>query len=147
MPLDTAGLSAREMALVKKLVEACHYLETVYWRQSDPDGLKLHQALNSSKDRADWDLRRLIFINGSRFDLLDENRPFVGKEPIPPGRGFYPKGLTRAQIESFVKRRPEKKAEIYSPYTVVKRAGRWPAGRALSRRVQNLAGTHGQSSA
>ncbi len=121
MPLDTAGLTAREMALVKKLVEACHYLETVYWRQSDPDGLKLHQALNSSKDRADWDLRRLIFINGSRFDLLDENRPFVGKEPIPPGRGFYPKGLTRAQIESFVKRRPEKKAEIYNSYTVVKR--------------------------
>jgi hypothetical protein len=123
MPLDTAGLTAREMALVKKLVEACHYLETVYWRQSDPDGLKLHQALNNSKDRADWDLRRLIFINGSRFDLLDENRPFVGKEPIPPGRGFYPKGLTRQQIESFVKRHPEKKAEIYNSYTVVKRNG------------------------
>jgi hypothetical protein len=121
MPLDSSVLSARELALVKKLVEACHYLETIYWRQSDPDGLRLYQALNSSRDPLDWKLRRFLFINCGRFDLLDENRPFAGKEPVPPGRGFYPKGLTRDQIESFVKRRPDRRAEIYSPYTVVKR--------------------------
>ena len=41
MPFHSQGLSAREQDLVKKLVEASQYLEQIYWRQSDPDGLKL----------------------------------------------------------------------------------------------------------
>jgi hypothetical protein len=39
---------------------------------------------------------------------------------MPPGHGFYPTGLTREQIEQYVKEHPEKKAEIYSPTTVVR---------------------------
>ena len=35
---------------------------------------------------------------------VDENRPFVGTEPMPPGRALYPHGLTRAQIEQYVAR-------------------------------------------
>src|SRR5262249_2074554 len=50
----------------------------------------------------------------------DENKPFVGTEPMPSGRGYYPKGLTREQVEQYVKDHPDKKAEIYSPYTVVR---------------------------
>src|ERR1700733_4590093 len=37
MPFQKAGLSSREVQLVHKLVEACGYLESIYWRQSDPD--------------------------------------------------------------------------------------------------------------
>src|SRR6202000_1896919 len=39
MPFDTKGLSAREVSLVDKLVDACRYLEDIFWRQSDPDAL------------------------------------------------------------------------------------------------------------
>ena len=53
MPFQTAGLSAREQQLVRKLVEACGYLESIYWRQSDPEGLTLYQALASSRNRRD----------------------------------------------------------------------------------------------
>jgi hypothetical protein len=64
-------------------------------------------------------------IMGSRWDLLDENRPFTGDEPMPPGHELYPKGLTRGEIEQYVARHPEDKAGIYDPYTVVvSRAGR-----------------------
>src|SRR6202011_2054023 len=45
MPFRAAGLSAREQQLVHKLVEACGYLESIYWRQSDPEGLTLYQSL------------------------------------------------------------------------------------------------------
>src|SRR5579872_2027756 len=45
MPFHSEGLSAREQDLVKKLVEASQYLEQIYWRQSDPDGLKLLVSL------------------------------------------------------------------------------------------------------
>jgi hypothetical protein len=68
-------------------------------------------------------LRRFIYINGSRFDLLDENRPFVGTQPKPAGHALYPPDLTRAQIEAYVAAHPEKKNEINSGFTVVRRQG------------------------
>ena len=39
MPFRTTGLTAREQQMIRKLVEACEYLESIYWRQSDPDAL------------------------------------------------------------------------------------------------------------
>ena len=62
----------------------------------------------------------MLFINGARFDLIDENKPFVGTKPIPPGRNLYPEGLTSAQIEAYVKAHPAEKDAIYSPYTVLR---------------------------
>ena len=118
-----SGLSAREQQMVDKLVEACHSLEDIFWRQSDPDALTLYQSLANRKQPRDVNLRHFVFINASRFDLLDQARPFVGTEPMPPGRGLYPSGLTSAQVEDYVARHPEKKAEIYSPYTVLRRRG------------------------
>ncbi len=120
MPFRSAKLSVRERKMVDKLVEACHSLEDIFWRQSDPDGLTLYQSLEGSKSERDVMLRRYLWINASRFDLLEENRPFVGTDPMPPGHGFYPQGLTREQIEQYVKEHPEKKAEIYSTTTVVR---------------------------
>ena len=125
MPFRTAGLSAREQQLVRKLVEACGYLESVYWRQSDPEGLTLYQSLASSRNRRDVELRRYLWINASRFDLLDGNKPFVGTEAMPPGQGFYPANLTRDQVEQYVKQHPEQKAAIYDQFTIV----RWRLGK------------------
>lgn len=117
MPVP-AGLSAREKQLVQKLVECGQEMEAIYWQQSDPDALKLLETTRDQK------LRRLLMINGSRYDLIAENKPFVGVEPAPPGRNLYPKGLTRAQIEQYVKQHPDKRSEIYGGYTVV----RWKGG-------------------
>ncbi|HEY1464995.1 MAG TPA: Zn-dependent hydrolase [Terriglobales bacterium] len=123
MPFHAEGLSAREKALVQKLVDASRQLEDIYWRQSDPEGLKLYLSLEGSKDPKDIQLRRYLRINGSRFDLIDENKPFVGTDPMPSGRGFYPQGVTREQIEQYVKQHPEKKVEIYSGQTIVQQHG------------------------
>src|SRR4051794_30588506 len=124
MPFNRAGLTAREQKLVGKLVEACGYLDSIYWRQSDPDGLALYQSLESSTNIRDVKLRTYLKLNASRFDLIDENKPFVGTEPMPPGRGFYPADLTRDKVEQYVKDHPEQKAAIYDQFTVV----RWKDG-------------------
>ncbi|MBS1851954.1 MAG: Zn-dependent hydrolase [Acidobacteria bacterium] len=124
MPFRAEKLSARERKLVNKLVEASHSLEQIYWRQIDPEALTLYQSLADSKNPKDIELRRYLWINASRFDLLDEQKPFVGKTPMAPGRGFYPHNLTREQVEQYVKEHPEKKADIYSPTTIV----RWHGG-------------------
>ncbi len=135
MPFSPEGLSARERQLVNKLVEANHYIEYIYWRQSDPEALALYQQLAGSKEPADEQARKYVFINASRFDLLEDNQPFVcatsetgangGACPaMYPGRGFYPHGLTREQVEQFIKQHPDKKAAIYDPRAVV----RWKGG-------------------
>src|SRR5215471_11196571 len=120
MPFNAVGLTTRERQMVRKLVEACGYLESIYWRQSDPEGLTLYQSLASATSPRDVKLRTYLRINASRFDLLDENKPFVGTEPMSPGRGFYPPGLTRAQVEQFVKEHPDQKAAIYDQFTIVR---------------------------
>jgi hypothetical protein len=124
MPFRSAGLSARAQQLVRKLVEACGYLESIYWRQSDPEGLSLYQSLAASASPRDVKLRRYLKINASRFDLLDDNKPFVGTDPMPLGRGFYPTNLTRDRVEQYVKEHPDERAAIYDQFTIV----RWHDG-------------------
>jgi len=123
MPFNSAGLSAREKEMVAKLVDASGLLDCIYWRQSDPQGLKLYLSLASSKDPQDELLRRYLKINGSRFDLIDHDQPFVGTQPMPPGRGFYffstAEALTRPAIEQIIEKSPEQKAGIYDPHTIV----------------------------
>src|SRR5712692_3509204 len=117
MPFDATGLTARQRQEVRKLVDASRSIEAIYWRQSDPEALQLYRSTRNQK------LRRLLMINGSRFDLIDENKPFAGSEPPAPGRALYPKGLTREQIEAYVTAHPEQKEAIYDPYTVLRWKG------------------------
>jgi len=53
MPFNRAGLSEREQKLVEKLVDAANRIEQIYWRQSDPEGLKLYARLQKSQDPLD----------------------------------------------------------------------------------------------
>ncbi len=121
MPFNRAGLSEREQKLVGKLVDAANRMEQIYWRQSDPEGLKLYVRLEKSADPLDKKVLRFMKINGSRYDLIDELRPFVGKEPLPPGRALYPRGLTQADVEKYVAAHPEQKAEIYNERSLLLR--------------------------
>ncbi len=161
MPWHSAGLSARERQLVEKLVEACRQLESIYWRQSDPQALALYKALaavgpgapgtagapgapgprgapaapgppgssaaagNAAAPRAGAlrALRRLLWINGSRYDLVDENRPLVGKQPAPPGRALYPEGATRQEIDAYIAAHPAARNAIYDEHAVLRREG------------------------
>jgi hypothetical protein len=117
MPYDSAGLDARQRQMIDKLVQASRQLELIYWRQSDPEGLALYRSTK------DTQLKRLLAINGGRFDLIDNNHPFAGSKPIAPGRNLYPEALTRQQIEAYVQAHPSEKEAIYNPYTLL----RWNA--------------------
>src|SRR5882757_5868289 len=114
MPFHFQGLSTRERQMVAKWVEACQLLDNVYWRQSDLDGLALY------KKNSDPTTHALLGIMGGRWDLLDENRPFVGDVPMPPGHELYPHELTREKIEDYLRQHPDDRAAVYDPFTVVK---------------------------
>ena len=123
MPFDTRGLTSRQVKLVNKLVDAAHYLEDIFLRQSDPEVVGLMESLKTSKNPKDQELLRMLRIQGSRYDLLAENAPLIGSQPMSPDRGLYASGLTREQIEDYVKQHPDKKNEIYGDYTIVRRNG------------------------
>jgi hypothetical protein len=140
MPFHSAGLTDREKQMVDKLVEASRLLDDVYWRQSDLDGLALY------KSTTDPALKSLLMIMGGRWDLIDNNHPFAGAPPMPPGHELYPHDSTRDKIEQYVKQHPEDKSAIYNGYTVVKQRNNRLIGTAyheeykplLTRMAQNL---------
>ena len=114
IPYRAASLSIRERQMVAKLGDACRLMDQLYWQQSDLGGWAMYHGTRSPV------LTKLFGIMGSRWDLLDDNFPFVGEEPMPPGHELYPYGLKREQIEQYVAAHPDQRAAIFNPWTVVR---------------------------
>jgi hypothetical protein len=119
MPFNSQGLTEREKKMVGKLVDASGLLDCIFWRQSDPEGLKLYLSLAKSTDPQDVLLRRYLKINAGRYDLMDEDKPFVGTGPMPPGRGFYPSFLTQELVGKYIAEDPKSKAAFHHPFALV----------------------------
>jgi hypothetical protein len=113
MPFSFEGFSAREQTLIHELIAACRDLENIYWRQNSPEDIPIYKSLPPGP------LRRYLWINGSRYDQIEENMPFIGTEPMPPGRALYARSLTREKIEAYVNAHPDRKKAIYDERTVV----------------------------
>jgi hypothetical protein len=114
MPFNASGLTKPEQQMVQLLVQACQYVNLIYWEQSDPKGLELYKTTTDPK------IKRMLAINGSRFDLLDGNKPFTGSDPFLPGRNIFPPGLTRQQIEDIAAKDPDLKLSLYNPLTILR---------------------------
>ncbi|HYS55300.1 MAG TPA: Zn-dependent hydrolase [Thermoanaerobaculia bacterium] len=112
MPFTFEPFNAREQRVIKELIAACRDLENIYWRQNSPEDIPIYKT-------ATGPLKRLLWINGSRYDQVDENKPFIGTTPMPPGRALYAHTLTRDAIEAYVKAHPAEKKRIYDEHTVV----------------------------
>jgi len=123
MPLNRNLLNARELQLVQKLVDASNAIERIYWRQSDPEGLELYTKLEKSPDPLDQKVLRFMKINGGRYDLIDELKPFVGAQAAPPGRALYPLDLKRDQIEKYVVANPGQKKAMFDERSVLRKNG------------------------
>jgi hypothetical protein len=123
MPYNASALTARERQMIEQLVIALHQFENIFWRQSDPEGLALYKALARMDAPLAQKTRHYLFINGSRWDLVNENEPFIGRQPMPPGHALYPADLTRAQVDAYVAAHPDRKATIFDPYAIVRRKG------------------------
>ncbi len=116
VPYNKAGLTPREQQMVAKLADACRLMDQLYWHQSDLGGYMMYHTTQSPV------MAKLFSINGSRWDLVDENFPLIGEQPMMPGRELYPFGLTRTEVEQYSTTHPSEKAAIYSPWTVVRSA-------------------------
>ena len=129
MPYNASTLTAPERQMVDQLVIALRALESAYWRQSDPVGLALYKALASNTTPQARSLRHYLFINGSRWDLVRENEPFVGTQKMPPGHYLYPADLTKAAADKSLATREDERAALNDPFSIVQRTGATLVGR------------------
>ncbi|MFP4082934.1 MAG: dipeptidyl-peptidase 3 family protein [Candidatus Aminicenantes bacterium] len=118
---DESLLNEEQKRVLKKLILAARHMDDIFWKQASHKGLAVKKRLEESGDPADRDYLQYLKINFSPYDRLDENRPFIGSEPKPPGAGFYPADLTKQEFQEFIARHPEAKEELESHYTVIRR--------------------------
>ncbi len=126
MNFDASTYSTKDKAILKKLIQASEYLDTIYWLQTSKYGMKLRDSLMMLKnDPYNQKLLTLIVRNAGPFELLNENVAFMGNESFYGGEEFYPRGMTAEQFDVYVNRLPEQqKNEFMSPYTVIRDDGK-----------------------
>ena len=123
---DRALLVARETAAVTKLIEASRYMNDIYlsqvWAGNPALRSRVATAGNAGDTTARWALA-LFDVHKGPWDRLKQNEPFVGKDPKPPGAGFYPTDMTKEEFEKWVAEHPQDKAAFESLFTVIRRQG------------------------
>lgn len=125
MSFDATSYNDTDKAILKKLVEAALYLDTIYWLQTSKYGMHLCDSLEKVKsDPYAKDLLTLVKRNGGPFEHLNEFEAFYGNQQYYGGDELYPRGMTAKQFDDYIKDLPQKeKDEFMYPYTVIREDG------------------------
>jgi hypothetical protein len=123
MEPDTSFLNAEERTVVNLLIEAADLMSAIYLRQAYHQNPQLRAAIAAGDDPRKPLLLEMFDLHFGVWDGLEEQRPFFGTTPLPDGAGFYPADLDRAEFDAYLAAHPDERAQLLSPYTVVKRQG------------------------
>ncbi len=119
---DEGLLNEEQNQVLEKLVMAAQRIDQIFWKQaSHVNQNKLLNDVLQSEHPAAKDFLRYLRINFGPYDRLDENKPFIGKDPKPPGAGFYPADMTKEEFEHYVQEHPDMRESLESPYTIIRR--------------------------
>jgi hypothetical protein len=92
---DLSAFDADDRRMLALLVQAAQSMDTLYWQQN---GFEREAFLGAI---ADAPTRRLAELNYGPWDRLNGDQAFVeGAGARPPGVGFYPPGMTKAEFEA-----------------------------------------------
>ena len=120
MNADTSFLTAEEREVVNLLNQAANLMSEIYKRQTTPDYDRLRAEVAARNDPKLIEKFDAFF---GPWDPVEDNRPFFGDRPKPPGAGFYPADLTKEEFDKYLAANPGEAEALTSPYTVVKRQG------------------------
>ena len=118
---DTRVLTEKERRMIPLLIDAGRAMDEVFWMQAFGDRDSLLRAVT------DPAVRRFVEINYGPWDRLAGNEPFVpGAGPKPEGANFYPRDVTKAELECDLAACGPRADSLKSLYTLVRRdaAGR-----------------------
>ncbi len=117
--VDIKGLPDSEQKCILKLLETGPYIDRIFLKQNFSKNMEVIEEIKKSGNK---NLLSLFKINYGPFDRIEENRPFYKNFVRPPGGGFYPDDISKEEFETFIKNHPEKKDEMISTFTVIKRS-------------------------
>ena len=120
MAVDTSYLTAEEREVVNLLNQAANLVSEIYKRQHTPDYDRLRAEVVARNDPRLLEKFDAFF---GPWDPIEDDRPFFGDKPKPPGAGFYPVDLTKEQFDAYLQAHPDQAEALTSPYTVVRRQG------------------------
>ncbi len=125
--VDISPIDKRLVPMLAPLRMAADYIDRVYWRQVSAEGLgwlETLQAVAAAGEHAEaGELAALMRIHYGPWDRHHGDRAFVGRQARPSGAGFYPADVSQREIEAWLHSEPSKAAAVWSPYTIVQRAG------------------------
>ncbi len=122
---DMSHLTDRQRTLVKKLCEAGHIADEIFWQQCAPDAIPTRDSLLRINTPEAKTLLDYVNINYGPYDVIYGNERFVGKGPqeCPAVAGYYPLDMTREEFEKHLAANPADKESFMSQYTVIRREG------------------------
>ena len=125
MGFDATGFSENDKTILKKLVQASTYIDTIYWLQTSAAGLALRDSLQKVQGSPSAEkLLTLVKRNAGPFELLADHETFIGGEHFYPGGEIYPRGLTAEQFDAYLATLSDSDKEAFmSPYTVIREDG------------------------
>jgi hypothetical protein len=122
---DLSSLLPGEKAAVEHLLKAGAIVQSLYERQVHPQApaaLAAIQGLPAGTAR-DESLQLFRLFKGPIATTLDNTREaFVPVAAVQPGKGVYPAGLTRAELDAWLAAHPAQRDELLDPLGVVRRA-------------------------
>ena len=126
MHFDAGSLDEKDKLILKKLVEAAAYVDTLFWLQTSKYGMAVRDSLEHIQD--DPYARKLLTLvkrNAGPFELLNDHEPFIGNQAYYPGDELYPRGMTAEQFDAYYEiLSDEHKKEFLYPYTVIREDGK-----------------------
>jgi hypothetical protein len=113
---DLSSLTENERRMIPLLIDAAQAMDEVFWIEAYGDKQPL---LRSISDPA---TRRFVEINYGPWDRLDDNRPFVpGVGSRPPGANYYPRDMSKSELEAEIAKGGARADALKSLYTMVRR--------------------------
>ena len=113
---DTAALTPRERRMLPLLIDAAREMHDIYWIQVIGPRDSVLRSI------ADSTTRRLAEIEVGPWDRLDGNASFVpGVGKKPDGANFYPRDMTKAELEREIAAGGARADSLRSPYTMIRR--------------------------
>jgi len=118
---DVSSLSEGELRVLEMLVQAARSMDEIFLRQVWQGNPGLQAELQGVED-PEMDAARAYFtVNFGPWDRLAEMAPFVGTKAHPPGAGYYPEDMDRAEFENWIADHPEDEGAFTSEFTVIRR--------------------------
>ena len=110
---DIAHLTPGEKNAVAKLIEVGKIFQTLYEEQRHPQAtsshrelLRLDKRLGSKAETQNLLTLYRLFQGPIATTLQNTREPFLPVEGVQPGKGVYPWGVTKAEIDAFLAAHP-----------------------------------------